>query len=234
MVLEASYSFFDNRGFKEAHSVPELLLRYGLTDRLELRLGWNAEVGGPTFGEGSLPAGDRLVREYTLLSGLKVRTADQAGWVPRSAVIVQGFTPTGGSAGASTATEFLAAYAAGWEFRRGPERRLGSPISPDSPPEEVGAVCPARPLHTPAARTRLPRGPGKPRLSSSSALMDNVPPPLIHFGRLKRVLPEIKRPKQTSRRGASAGVSVPCSRPLPHRTPSDRPCSEASEPVPSD
>ena len=45
-ILESSYSFIDNRGAPETHSFPELLLRYGLFKRLELRLGWNCEVGG--------------------------------------------------------------------------------------------------------------------------------------------------------------------------------------------
>jgi hypothetical protein len=46
LVIESAYSFLDNRGVKETHSFPELLGRYGLTERLELRLGWNYEVGG--------------------------------------------------------------------------------------------------------------------------------------------------------------------------------------------
>ena len=45
-IFEAAYSFVDNRGVKETHSFPEVLLRYGLTDRIELRLGWNADIGG--------------------------------------------------------------------------------------------------------------------------------------------------------------------------------------------
>ena len=89
-----------------------------MTERLEVRLGWNYEVGGgPSLGELRLPEGERLVREYTLLYGVKVRATDQSGWIPRSAVIVQGFTPTDGSAEASTTTELLAAYVVGWEFR---------------------------------------------------------------------------------------------------------------------
>ncbi len=39
LIVESAYSFIDNRGVKETHSYPELLLRYGLTERLELRLG---------------------------------------------------------------------------------------------------------------------------------------------------------------------------------------------------
>src|SRR5262245_48839170 len=46
LIVESAYSFLDNRGVKETHSFPELILRYGLTERIELRLGWNYEVGG--------------------------------------------------------------------------------------------------------------------------------------------------------------------------------------------
>ena len=124
LIVESAYSFIDNRGVKETHSLPELLLRYGLTDRVEARLGWNYEVGGvgnATTGTDAADAdpervGSRLLREYSLAYGLKVRVTDQAGWLPRSAVIIQGFTPTGGSTGASTASQLIAAYAAGWQL----------------------------------------------------------------------------------------------------------------------
>jgi hypothetical protein len=123
LIAEAAYSFVDNRRLKETHSVPELLLRYGLTDRVELRLGWNYEVGGEgaevtgaESGEGEAARLGRLVRETTLSYGLKLGLTEQSGWVPRSAIILQGFTPTGGSAGTSTATQLVATYAAGWEL----------------------------------------------------------------------------------------------------------------------
>jgi hypothetical protein len=124
LITEAAYSFVDNRGVKETHSLPELLLRYGLTDRVELRLGWNYEVGGESAEVSAAGAGEpeavgsagRLLREYTLTYGVKVRVIDQGGWVPRSSVILQGLTPTGGSPGTSTTTELVAAYAAGWQL----------------------------------------------------------------------------------------------------------------------
>src|SRR5215472_236097 len=45
-IMESSYSFIDNRGAPDTNSFPELLFRYGLVKRLELRLGWNFEAGG--------------------------------------------------------------------------------------------------------------------------------------------------------------------------------------------
>ena len=41
-ILEMSYSFIDNRVGPEAHSVPELLARFGMGERIELRLGANS------------------------------------------------------------------------------------------------------------------------------------------------------------------------------------------------
>jgi hypothetical protein len=98
--------------------------RYGLTERVELRLGWNAEIGGAgndASGTGAADEdptriGSRLIREYTLAYGLKVSVTDQDRWRPASALILQAFTPTGGNAGTSTATQLVATYVAGWAF----------------------------------------------------------------------------------------------------------------------
>jgi hypothetical protein len=126
-IVESAYSFIDNRRVKETHSVPELIMRYGLTERVELRLGWNYEVGGAgnaTSGSDVSDVSDqaatgtrsRVLREYTLTYGLKFQVTKQDRWLPQSIFIVQAFTPTGGSSGTSTATDFVATYAAGWVF----------------------------------------------------------------------------------------------------------------------
>src|SRR5262245_57015951 len=59
-VVEASYSFIDNRVGPESHSFPELLVRRGLSERLELRLGWNYEAGGPGTVSGTEVGGEDL------------------------------------------------------------------------------------------------------------------------------------------------------------------------------
>lgn len=117
-IVESSYSFIDNRSVAETHSFPELLVRYGVSERFELRLGWNYEVGGSgdvvsgnEGGEG--PDGSKIERESQMLYGLKAAITEQAGWVPRSAAILQGYTPTSGPA---PATDVVAAYAFGWEM----------------------------------------------------------------------------------------------------------------------
>jgi hypothetical protein len=47
LVVESAYSFIDNRGVPETHSLPEIVARYGIADNVELRLGVNYEVGEP-------------------------------------------------------------------------------------------------------------------------------------------------------------------------------------------
>ena len=52
-ITEASYSFIDNATGPEAHSFPELLVRRGIGERFELRLGVNYEAGGPGLASGT-------------------------------------------------------------------------------------------------------------------------------------------------------------------------------------
>lgn len=117
-IVESSYSFIDNRRVAETHSFPELLVRHGITDRIELRLGWNYEVGGAgdvVSGNdgGEVFEGSRLERESNLLYGAKIALTEQLDWLPKSCVILQGFTPTSGPA---PATDVVAAYVFGWEL----------------------------------------------------------------------------------------------------------------------
>lgn len=119
-ILEASYSFIDNPVGPEAHSFPELLVRRGIGERFELRIGANYEAGGPGTVTGTEVGGEDIEPEAEyesrLLYGMKVATSEQAGAVPRSALIVQGFTPTYGP---STATTMYVGEAWGWTFANG-------------------------------------------------------------------------------------------------------------------
>jgi hypothetical protein len=112
LILESAYSFVDNRGIKESHSFPELLLRYGVAERLELRLGWNYEVGGAVAEEAN---GSLLERESRVSYGVKLRLTEQECWRPASAVILQAFTPTSGEA---SDTQIVGTYVIGWELPR--------------------------------------------------------------------------------------------------------------------
>jgi hypothetical protein len=120
-ILEASYSFIDNRLGPEAHSFPELLLRRGVGERFELRLGFNYEAGGPGTVSGSEFGGEDIEteEESRMLYGAKVETTDQEGWLPRSALIVQGYTPVSGPSNKSTVVvgeSFGWRFANGWEW----------------------------------------------------------------------------------------------------------------------
>ncbi len=115
-ITEAAYSFIDNRTVAETHSYPELLLRRGVSDWFEVRLGWNYEVGGagsPASGNVPSDLGEEagLEEEARMIYGAKAVLTDQCDWRPQSAVIIQGFTPTSGEA---TDTQMSATYVFGW------------------------------------------------------------------------------------------------------------------------
>jgi hypothetical protein len=116
LIVESAYSFIDNKNVPETHSLPELLMRYGVNDWLELRFGWNYEIGGagsPISGSvpGDFEPEPEIEEEHRLLYGLKGWLSEQDGWRPQSVVIVQGFTPTGGE---NLKSQFSAGYAFGW------------------------------------------------------------------------------------------------------------------------
>jgi hypothetical protein len=117
-ITEASYSFIDNRLGPESHSFPELLVRHGLSDRIEMRLGWNYEAGGPGTVSGNEIGGQDLQveTEGRILYGAKFLTSKQGGWTPASALIVQGYTPTAGPSNISTID---IGEAFGWTFSNG-------------------------------------------------------------------------------------------------------------------
>jgi hypothetical protein len=118
LVVESAYSFIDNRQIPETHSYPELLVRYGLAERFELRCGYNFEVGGggstvSSSGTGDLPEEAEIEREHSISYGLKRLLTDQDAWLPQSSIIVQGETPLGGE---SPATQLITTYVLGWNF----------------------------------------------------------------------------------------------------------------------
>ncbi|MFK5923145.1 MAG: transporter [Verrucomicrobiota bacterium] len=125
IMIEAAWTFIDNRDAKETHSLPELLIRYGATDWLELRVGANYEIGGEAadvsnskgaFAEGGKHEDGGLEEDANVNYGLKFAITDQRGWLPDSALIIQGSTPI---LGHSTATSFGGYYVFGWELRNG-------------------------------------------------------------------------------------------------------------------
>ena len=117
VLYESSYSFIDNRSKDNTHSFPEILTRIGLNERIELRLGGNYEIGGGGSVSGGDPGGvleePGASKESQMLYGLKVALTEQDNWIPKSACILQGTTPT---SGAETASDFQFGYVFGWEI----------------------------------------------------------------------------------------------------------------------
>lgn len=104
-IIESSYSYIDNGPRPHTHSYPELLVRYGMTKRLELRAGWNFEQGGPSNPVSGFEFGDEdfaIEKEGRMLYGLKYETSEQSGWIPQSSLLVEAFTPTSGPSDTST------------------------------------------------------------------------------------------------------------------------------------
>lgn len=117
-ILESSYSFLDNRTGPESHSVPEVLLRRGIGEKVEARLGFNYEAGGPGTVSGSEFGGEDIEteEESRVLYGTKFETSEQRGWLPRSAAALQGYTPVYGPSNKST---LVVGESFGWRFANG-------------------------------------------------------------------------------------------------------------------
>lgn len=117
VLFESAYSFIENRSADHGHSFPEIVTRIGLTERTELRLGWNYEIDGG----GSVSSGDsggaveelRAGEESQLLYGFKAELTEQDSWIPTSACIIQGTTPT---SGLETSSDLQLGYVFGWKI----------------------------------------------------------------------------------------------------------------------
>jgi hypothetical protein len=121
LIVEAGYSFIDNIGVPETHSFPELITRYGVNDWLELRFGANYEVGGESSSvSGGSGSGDfegaEVESESKVIYGAKGMLTEQDEWLPESAVILQGTTPTSGE---ETDMHLVATYVWGWQLVEG-------------------------------------------------------------------------------------------------------------------
>jgi len=117
-IFESSYSMIDNRSAARAHSYPEILTRIGLTDRIELRLGWNYEAGGGNSISNGDPGGEletgQSSHESQLLYGLKFGMTKQQSWIPQSACVLQATTPT---SGVENYTDLQVGYVFGWKLQ---------------------------------------------------------------------------------------------------------------------
>lgn len=91
------YTSFEENDFKtETYGYNTTLLRYGIFDNFEFRLGWNFEE--TRFSFNGQEADDVLSGFSPLLAGMKVEIADEDGWKPQIGLIGHLFLPfTAGS-----------------------------------------------------------------------------------------------------------------------------------------
>jgi hypothetical protein len=118
-VLEGSYTFLDQNAEYEGHLFPDLLVRRGVSDWLELRLGWTYEIAKT---HQLARQGAERVEEGIINYGAKVALTTADEWLPASALIGTGYTPTSGP---SQDTDFSLEYAAGWQLLNGLEFDMG-------------------------------------------------------------------------------------------------------------
>ncbi len=108
--VEFGYTFFQSSGeteVEDSHATPELLIRFGLTEKVEFRLRYN-EVW--QFGEEDRSGSEDLHWAF------KVRTSDQEGWRPESALEIRATAPTGGIDFSTNEVEFGLDYIYGWKI----------------------------------------------------------------------------------------------------------------------
>lgn len=104
--IESGYSFFKKRRVR-AHTLPELLVRYGLTENVELRFRYNeAWEFGEEHREGS----------EDLRLGTKLRLNNQRGLIPEAALNLLITAPTGSRDWTVGKTEFGVDYIFGWKI----------------------------------------------------------------------------------------------------------------------
>lgn len=113
-ILETAYTYLNFPGSGVKHSFPETLLRYGVTERTEIRFGWNFESGNEEqVLEGLITDFFGSNAEQQLYYGFKTQILEQEGRIPDIAFLLQGHTPTGGL---TTATHIRGGITSGWRL----------------------------------------------------------------------------------------------------------------------
>ena len=98
-ILESSFSYIDNPGFASTYSFPELLVRVGVNDWMEARLGWNYDIGGINDITGMGSIGGLISPSEangSFLFGTKIRLLENEGRRPAASIMMHGQTPTSG------------------------------------------------------------------------------------------------------------------------------------------
>lgn len=107
LQLESGYTFTYNKegGTRTTeHTAPEMLWRVGLSDKVELRIGFDGYTYSDSLssvpgGGGSRSRTSQDANDLTL--GLKVKLFEQEGWRPHFGIIASVSVPTGARGGTS-------------------------------------------------------------------------------------------------------------------------------------
>lgn len=104
MQLEAGYTFTtdDEKGFRtEDHTLPEMLLRIGVGEGVELRLGWEGFSSTELLFSERTDSGRKIRRKEhedggtDMEVGVKFHLVEEQGWTPDLGVIVSASLPVG-------------------------------------------------------------------------------------------------------------------------------------------
>lgn len=120
LILESAYSYINIGSEGVKHSFPESVLRYGVGDRLELRLGYNFETGPESeVAEAELAVNFGINAEQQVFYGFKYAVTRQRPdfrLLPHSAFLAQAHTPVGSVEGQS---QMRMGYVWGWILPNG-------------------------------------------------------------------------------------------------------------------
>jgi hypothetical protein len=115
LIVESAYSYIKIGKEGAKHSFPESVFRYGVGDRLELRFGYNYELGRASeTAEGDIAGNFGINAEQQVLYGFKyavTRAKSRSRFTPHSAFLAQAHTPIGSIEGQ---TQIRLGYAWGW------------------------------------------------------------------------------------------------------------------------
>ncbi len=127
-------SFEDNNIQEETFTYNTALIRYGLLDNFELRLGWNLEESKTTVNGNTL---NEIETGFSpLLLGMKVAIAQEKGWLPEIGLIGHIFLPFSANKEVRpefTSTDFRFAFNHTLSKKSGLAYNLGAQWGDDSP-----------------------------------------------------------------------------------------------------
>jgi hypothetical protein len=121
LQIESGYRFTQakdgDRG-DNSHDLPELLVRYGVAERLEVRVAWDE---GMVFERNTNPSSGRTVTSdgsTDLSFGFKYAISKQKDWFPRTAVIAAVTAPMGSATQGSRQVDAQVNFCYSWEFTK--------------------------------------------------------------------------------------------------------------------